>query len=463
VSQEEYLKIIAAKDTRIQELERKVEELLEKLNKNSHNSHLPPSSDGPGRRPPPPKKKSKSKRKRGGQKGHKGHKRDLLPPEQVDYFVDHYPHECENCWLQLPEIPGKDATRIQVTEVPPICPKTTEHRYHSITCHCGYTTRAKFDDAPKSSFGPRLMSLIALFTGVYHLSRRQTASILLDVLGVQISVGSISTIESRVSEAIAPAVDEVSLEVEAAAVKHTDATSWLQNGKLRSLWTLATNAATLFKIFTNGAAETIKPLFGACTGILISDRATVFSFWVMKKRQICWAHLIRKFISFSERDGPAKKFGEELLDYAALVFDYWHQYQDGKINKTTFQKWMEPVQSNFEASLERAVDAKIEKLSGSCANILAHKQALWTFITHAGVEPTNNHAERELRAFVLWRKRSFGSRSERGMVYAANIMTVAHTARKQNKNILSFLVQCCQAWMTNASSPSLFESKQLIA
>lgn len=50
------------------------------------------------------------------------------------------------------------------------------------------------------------------------------------------------------------------------------------------------------------------------------------------------------------------------------------------------------------------------------------------------VEPTDNHAERELRAFVLWRKRSFGTQSERGNRFAERLMTVAHTARKQGKN-----------------------------
>jgi transposase len=34
----------------------------------------------------------------------------------------------------------------------------------------------------------------------------------------------------------------------------------------------------------------------------------------MERRQICCAHLIRKFVSFSERDGPAGTFGKQLLD-----------------------------------------------------------------------------------------------------------------------------------------------------
>jgi hypothetical protein len=64
--------------------------------------------------------------------------------------------------------------------------------------------------------------------------------------------------------------------VDAATVKHADATSSLEAGKPRSLWGVATTAATVFRIVTHGAAATIKPLFRTCSGILVSDRATVF-------------------------------------------------------------------------------------------------------------------------------------------------------------------------------------------
>ncbi len=76
--------------------------------------------------------------------------------------------------------------------------------------------------------------------------------------------------------------------------------------------------------------------------------------------------------------------------------------------------------------------------------------------TRDGVEPTNNHAERELRAFVLWRKRSFGTQSERGNRFAERLMTVAHTARKQGTNVLEFLTGSCVAQLDGGKAPSLF-------
>ncbi|MEN8377090.1 MAG: IS66 family transposase, partial [Gemmatimonadota bacterium] len=356
-----------------------------------------------------------------------------------------------------PQLADPRATRFQVTEIPPVVPHTTEYRCHEVACQCGHNTRGRFGpEVPTSPFGPRLMSIIGLLTGVYHVSRRKTVALLWDLLGVRISLGGVSAVEARVSEAVKPSVDEAWTKVENARVKHTDGTGWLQAGAALAVWTIATAMVTVFKIVGDSSKATLLPLFGPLRGILVSDRATALNFWAMERRQVCWAHLLRRFISFSERDGPAKRIGRELLDYTGLVFEYWHAYKDGTISKATFLAWMIPVRAGIEDVLERAVAANIKRLSGSCKNLLEHRLALWTFVDHDGVEPTNNHAERELRAFVLWRKRSFGSQSERGNLFAERLMSVAHTARKQHRDVLAFLTDCCEAYQSGTQPPSLF-------
>lgn len=465
---------IAEQHVRIGELEQQaadlrgqVAELLQRLGQNSQNSHLPPSTD-----PPEVKKrrkdkakgkgKGKGKRKRGGQPGHRGANRGLLPPDKVSKFVDHYPSHCENCWKPLPEVPDPEAKRYQQTEIPPIQPETTEHRRHTVECQdCGHKTCAAYDEAqiPASPFGPRLMAIMALVTGIYHLSRRKAATLLFDLLGVQVSLGALSAVEARVSDAVGPAVEEAWDKVTCAKVKHTDGTSWVQAGATMSLWTIASKAATVFKIVSDSAKKTLRPLYGKLRGIMVSDRAKALNFWAMERRQICWQHLIRKFVSFSERDGPAGDLGRQLLDYTGILFEYWHQYKDGELSREKLVSWMAPVREQVEAVLQRAVAANLKGVSGSCADILAHKPALWTFLEHEGVEPTNNHGELEIRDFVLWRKRSFGTQSERGNLFAERLMTVARTARKQKRDVLAFLTACCRARLGQAPAPSLFDAE----
>lgn len=136
----------------------------------------------------------------------------------------------------------------------------------------------------------------------------------------------------------------------------------------------------------------------------------------MGARQVCWAHLLRKFVSFSERDGDEAEYGQELLDCTSLVFEYWHGYLDGKLNRDELDAWLRPVRQHFE---------------------------------------TNNHAEREPRSFVLWRKRCFGSQSERGDRFAERVMTVAHTARKLGKSVLGFIARSVAALVDGTKPPSL--------
>jgi transposase len=455
--------LIAKQAARIAELEKRLAALEEQLGRNSSNSHKPPSSDSPEerRRRKNKAKKERKQRKRGGQQGHVGAHRDLVPPDKVSEFVDLFPAECENCWKSLPKVVDPSATRYQQTEVPPIVPHTTEWRRHRVTCPCcGYKTRAAYDAnvIPASPFGPRLMAIMALMTGVYNLGRRRAVDMLADIVGVRVSLGALSTVEARVSKAVQPCVDEAWQRVRDAPVKHTDGTSWSQAGVTMALWTIAAAGVTVFKIVADSTKNTLRPLYGALVGVLVSDRAKALNFWAMAQRQICWAHLLRKFIAFSERAGPSAAFGQQLLDYTGLLFDYWHDYKRGKLDRSTFLAWMTPLRQQVEALLAQAVAADVAGLSGSCADILEHRAALWLFVERDGVEPTNNQAEREIRAFVLWRKRSFGTQSTRGNRFAENLMTVAHTARKQKRNVLALLAECCLAAREGRSPPSLFNA-----
>lgn len=453
---------MVARDAEIAALTRKVDELTqlvlalkEQLNRNSGNSGKPPSSDTPNQRAER-QGKGATGGKRGGQPGHTGSKRELVPPEQVNEFKPLFPSECENCWASLPQTPSS-VQRFQMVELPPLKTHVIEWLRHCVTCpSCNHETWASTATIPSSPFGPRLSAVVGLFTGVYHLSRRAAVSLTADVLGIDISLGAVSAVEKRVSEAVKPAVEEAWARLDEAPVKHTDGTSWFQAGVLCALWTIATSVVTVFKILSDGKGTTLAPLFGKQLGILVSDRGTALKFWAMERRQICWAHLLRKAISFSERDGPAGALGRELLDYITIIFAHWDGVKAGKLSRDEFRELMVPVRKHVELLLERGQAAKWTHVSGSCEDMLEHRAALWTFVDNEGVEPTNNHAERELRAFVLWRKRSFGTQSVRGNLFAERVMTVAHTARKQNKNVLEFLTACCTAARSGSTPPSLF-------
>jgi transposase len=258
-----------------------------------------------------------------------------------------------------------------------------------------------------------------------------------------------------VSDAVATAVDEARLYAMAERVKHVDATTWSQAGSYRALWTMATAAVTVFFIAADGTRAALRQWLTQVRGILVSDRGTQFDFWAMDRRQVCWAHLVRKFASFAGRRGRAGEIGDELLGWSRALLHAWHRVRDGTMPRTEFRNIVATLRAVIEALLEEAARLPGKGVPGACRNILDHREALWTFVHQRGIEPTNNHAERELRGFVLWRKASFGSRSDRGDRFAANLKSVVHTCRKQGRPVLPYLTQAVHAALRGKPTPSL--------
>jgi transposase len=87
--------------------------------------------------------------------------------------------------------------------------------------------------------------------------------------------------------------------------------------------------------------------------------------------------------------------------------------------------------------------------------MLKLRQALWTFVRHEGVEPTNNAAERAIRPGVLWRKGSFGTQSPEGSRFVETMMTVVATLTQQHRNSLDYVTAACAAALWGEPAPSL--------
>src|SRR5882724_2998170 len=143
-------------------LEQRVVALEARLNKDSHNSSKPPSSDGLGKKPAPRSLRSKTGRKQGGQKGHPGTTLDFC--DTPDARVPHIPTCCQGCGacLESAEVVGEQ--RRQVVDLPPIRLEVTEHVAQTRRCDCGVTTTAAFPEeaCEPIQYGPRLKAL-----GVY--------------------------------------------------------------------------------------------------------------------------------------------------------------------------------------------------------------------------------------------------------------------------------------------------------
>src|SRR5262245_51008952 len=206
-------------------LHARVAELEARLGQNSSNSSRPPSSDPP--QAPPKRPVQPSGRKRGGQPGHRGAFRAMLPVEQVDEIVAVEPEHCRHCQQPLPELAGRRRGRVwrhQVVELLPLAVRVTEYQMGVRRCPiCGKRTRAELPlGVSRRPFGARLTAVVALLSGRYRLSRREVRQLLQDLWAVRVSLGAVVRQEQAQSAALAPIVEEARAAVQAAAAVNID-------------------------------------------------------------------------------------------------------------------------------------------------------------------------------------------------------------------------------------------------
>jgi transposase len=106
---------------------------------------------------------------------------------------------------------------------------------------------------------------------------------------------------------------------------------------------------------------------------------------------------------------------------------------------------MPPLRREVERCWEAGSRGGVPQTAGTCRDILKRREALWTCVQVAGVEPTQNTAERAIRPGVLWRKGSFGTQSAEGSRFVESMMTVVATVKQQPRHVLASLTTACEA------------------
>ncbi|MFM7640115.1 MAG: IS66 family transposase [Cyanobium sp.] len=458
-------------------LSARVAQLEEQKGRSSRNSSKPPSSDGAGFKPPAKEKSKGSGRKRGGQDGHPGANRVLLPADQCADVIPHYPTTCRGCGEALS---GEDPEpyRHQVVDIPKIVPFVIEHQLHRLICpHCHTSTCAELPEGvEKGNFGSQLSAYVGILGGVYHLSHRKVRSLLDHFLGVEISTGAINTIRYRLSECLATLVEEAAAAIREEKVAHMDETGGpIGNAdgnnperKRGWLWVMVTPALAVFHLALSRSAEVAKQLLGeAFNGIVVTDRYGAYSWLPLHRRQICWAHIKRDFTAIAERTGGSAQVGKRLLDLEQQLFHQWHRWRERQISRQELQAITTPIRQAIETTLKEVSDlgfTKGEKSSWastvrSCRQILKVAPALWTFLDHPDVEPTNNAAERALRPAVIHRKLSYGVQSQSGSLCQSRLLTVTTTLKQQKRDVMAFLVEAWEAHNNGLPAPSLLPQR----
>lgn len=440
----------------VERLQARIRELEAQLQSNSTNSSRPPSSDPPGIARPP---KRKSGRKRGGQKGHPGHQRALLPLERIDEVMEHRPAACQRCGHSLVGAPVVGTpTRHQWIELPRVRAHITEHRAFTLACpHCRAHSRALLPAEVRAHhFGPRLVAFATVLTSRFRLSRRNLPELLGDLLDVPApALGTTQAFVRQSSAALLEPYQEVRSAVRRSPTVSVDETGWRLRAGTRWLWTAAAQAATLFRIGCRRSTAERERLLGRdFAGVITTDRWRAYDSHPAERRQLCWAHLRRNLQGFVDT-GVRADLGAWGVRETDRLFHLWHAHQEGKISRAKLRRAMVPVRMRLRRLLRHGAACEEQRPRAFCRDLLRLWPSLWTYLGIEGVEPTSNRAERALRKPVIWRKCCFGSNSGAGLRFVERLLTVAETCRQQKGNLLDYLTAALEAHRICAPAPRL--------
>ena len=440
--------------------------LKERLGLNAENSSIPPSQK--------PVRKSKlsplGSRKRGGQPGHPGVSREALPLEAIDRIVSCPPPVYCSCGGEL-EPTGEYVSQQQYV-LPEIQIETIAYQRQKAVCtRCAQTQIAPLPPGTAPGLSDnRLLSWAAILGTEYKLSKQKLSRLFEQLLGLKIAPSTLSQQERYLQAALNPIYCALKAEMRNQAVQYIDETSFRQgNGDRQNpeakqawLWVQTSPLLTVFTLALSRGQKVLEELLGPdFVHKIVSDRFGAYEILALSQRGVCWAHLIRDFLRISERSAAAGELGEALVSLSARVFAVRARYLSGELAQTEFFKEMDRLRNELIELLESGVQltgarrSENARTARTCQNLLKLETALWRFVETAGMEPTNNAAERALRPLVTQRKVLYGTQSERGSRFQERMHSVIATCKQQGKSAVDICTQSLQAYFGHGQIPSL--------
>jgi transposase len=428
----------------IKRLLKRVEELEERLNLNSKNSSKPPSSD---------QKRNKRPSKGGAKPGHPGHYRSLLPESRIDRKIVSPCEACPSCGSTDLEV--LKPWIFQQVELPEIHPIVTQIECVKVRCKaCKKRSIAPIPEGYEGTgFGPRLSSMIGLLSSAFRLSKRPVQSLLQSVFSIDLSLGVIPRIESRLCEALEPQDQELQKALRSNDTAYVDETTFREMGKSCTVWTVNTSRMSMLRILPCRGIDSLNAIRPrGHPGITITDRYAVYKY---PKHQYCLAHIKRDFERYAERNGPDGELGKRLLYELGEIFANAGAYKADGITIEEMRKAIGYRKRRMHRILEEVMAEGSDEFMKLAERFLNQYEKLFLFTRYPDIECTNNIAERALRHIVIWRKTSYGTQSVKGSQFLERSLSIWMTLKMQGRDALEFFTQAYQSRVDPALTPAI--------
>jgi len=370
----------------------------------------------------------------GAPNGHKGYARHI--PERIDNIKQLIPKRCPDCNTKLTgetqEVRSRHITDIKLTSKV----KTTRFDIHRKYCPtCGKLVEQKVKQAlSRARFGLNLMLLVMYLRLGLRLPCNKICEYLMDMFSLKISEGEIIGILRQLVVAFGNYYSYLEKFVKLARVKYSDTTSWRINGKNHVAWVFIACGIVLYKIRkSNNHKAGLSFLNKQQGNVLVVDRLSAMRLFAKKAGfllQLCWSHILQDTKQLSEEFGAEGKYVHRKLKAI-------YAFAKG-LNHNGSQEMVEQLKAEvFQLTTRQYKHSIIRKFVDN----LWYRDGddLFRFVFDHEIDPTNNISERELRALVIIRKISNGSRSTRGANATAMLLSIIQTLRIKGGNVLQGL------------------------
>ncbi|MNJ45552.1 Transposase IS66 family protein [compost metagenome] len=178
--------------------------------------------------------------------------------------------------------------------------------------------------------------------------------------------------------------------------------------------------------------DAAKCLLGSeLAGVLVTDQYAGYRFVGTSQRQLCWAHVLRNVAAIAQSGEQVNQsIGARLVLLAGSVFRVRHRYENGVLSKESYLHRLRGYRQSWLKQLEQGTLLCSKRYRGLCEWLIKDDEMLWRFMNDDDIPLTNNEAERALRGYVLWRKRSYGVCLHRGELFRQRILSLVETAKR---------------------------------
>lgn len=442
------------KDALIIDLVRRLNELEAKLEKDSHNSSKPPSSDGPKRKPK--SLRSTSGASPGAQPGHKGKTlKRVAQPEHIE--IHPVAPMCDACGRRI------ESSRItelpegrQVIDLPPTRFEVTEHRVQIAQCRCGKHHSGVFPEGVSQAvqYGPQVRAAAVYLTQYQQLPVARTAQALEDLFGLRVSTGTVQHSIDQAARLLAPAVEQIRQALCGQPVVHFDESSMRVGRTPHWLHTASTHLLSWYGSHRKRGSEALDSfgILPGFAGIAVHDGWGPYAGYDCE-HALCNAHHLRELVFVLE--STQQPWAQEMIDLLCqakrevdlsvasgnTALDQSRQRYYARRSRTLIAqaRRLNPQQARDPTRTDRRGRIRQSFTYNLLTRLHRHAREVWRFIADHRVPFDNNQAERDIRMPKLKQKISGCFRSESGMQAFCTIRSYLATLRKQNRSLIDAL------------------------